>query len=319
MAAWRSPRRKDHNVASRRFSSNGQLGDDASALGTWAPRAGQWPPPGRPSSGSSSNWTVPPFGLTKPETVRRRVVLPAPLAAEHRGDGARRRIEGNRAKSVHCPEGHAQVPDFKHPGLPTCRRDTSPHGPHRPNTRWPLRGRSDHRRGAFGDHLAEVEHDETVAHRHHQIHVVLDQQDRHAAGEAPDGATSSAISSLDNPLAGSSSNRSRLGDGASRRCASHARDGAWKLPGIGGGTGSSRIELASSAARLSARSPDPRTPNRIAVGWLRPRHRASRGQSPAELNPLQRRAIPRVDEAIDGGEHPPVVASDPERLGQTHR
>ena len=37
-------------------------------------------------------------------------------------------------------------------------------------------------RGAAGDHLAEVQHDDPSTHPHHQRHVVLDHQDRHAVG-----------------------------------------------------------------------------------------------------------------------------------------
>ena len=44
----------------------------------------------------------------------------------------------------------------------------------------------DHRRCALRDDLAEVEDDETVAHRHHQVHVVLHQEHRHAIGEPAD-------------------------------------------------------------------------------------------------------------------------------------
>ena len=49
---------------------------------------------------------------------------------------------------------------------------------------------ADLRRRAAGDHRAEVDHDDPVAGRHHQAHVVLDEEHAHVAlvGEPPDEA-----------------------------------------------------------------------------------------------------------------------------------
>ena len=80
------------------------------------------------------------------------------------------------------------------------------------------------RGGAFGDLLAVVEHQHAVAHAHHQLHVVLDQQDRRAVarGCARAARAASRVSVAFMPAAGSSSARS-FGSVASARAISSRR------------------------------------------------------------------------------------------------
>ena len=47
-------------------------------------------------------------------------------------------------------------------------------------------GRRGPRGRALGDAPAEVEHDDAVAHGHHEVHVVLDEQHRHVTAQAAD-------------------------------------------------------------------------------------------------------------------------------------
>ena len=64
---------------------------------------------------------------------------------------------------------------------------------------------------AFGDQLAEVEHEDVRADLHDELHVVLDEQDRHAVGRRARAAArrTPSVSSSSWPDAGSSSSSSR--------------------------------------------------------------------------------------------------------------
>src|SRR5262245_48234924 len=141
--------------------------------GTWAMpsrtmRSTASPPRLRPSKRMR-----PARGRTSPDSVRRRDVLPAPLAPSTA-------VMLPAATSNETPR-RARMGPYAVSSDSTCSIDVdSEIGVEHARVGLHLRGRT------VGDAPAEVEHGDAVAHRHDEVHAVLDQQHRHLAPQAAD-------------------------------------------------------------------------------------------------------------------------------------
>src|SRR5262245_11603191 len=121
---------------------------------------------GRPTIESPANRIVPARGGTMPNTVRRSVDLPAPLAPMmHTISPARTASETPRSTSTSS--------------YPATTSDSTSSTPSAAKVRFDhARVTTDRRRRALGDLLAVVEDDDALGDVHHHVHVVLDEQDR---------------------------------------------------------------------------------------------------------------------------------------------
>ena len=157
---------------------------------------------------------------------------------------------------------------------------------------------------AGGDHAAEVEHDHVVAHRHHEVHAVLDQHHRHRLAERRGSARPARTPRrAPSPPAGSSSSSSSgsRGERAGERHALLHRVG--QLPGepvgqrprspplerLHGARRSARARRGPSAAAPSSAAADARRGGSGRRPPSRSRARSGRGNSPT---PCSVRAIP---------------------------
>src|SRR5215472_16189240 len=172
----------------RRFSSTVSSGMTPCPSGTWAIPALAMSSGLRPARSAPSSRIRPLRGRTRPLITRNSVVLPAPLAPSTAV------IEP--ASAVIVTLSSARTSPYPATSS-SMASDAAPSGwtPWAPavlvtigSARTEVGGRYrgvglDLLRGAAGDHLSEVEDDERLAERHHQVHVMLHDDEGRLGGE----------------------------------------------------------------------------------------------------------------------------------------
>ena len=169
-ARRRSPR---HSPPSRRFSSTVSSAITPRPSGTWAmPAPDDAARPAQPRRARARRArSGRPRGRTSPESVRSRDRLAGAVGAQHGGD-ARPAATSKVTPSSARDRAVARVTERR--STPRASRPSTPRGRRRARA-----GRPGTSAGVpVGDAAAEVEHDDAVAHAHHEVHVVLDEQHR---------------------------------------------------------------------------------------------------------------------------------------------
>src|SRR3984957_1008038 len=185
MAAERWCLRRHHNVARRKFSSTVNSSITPRPSGTWETPLRAMVSTLCPSSGSPSKRTEPSLGLTRPEIVRSNVVLPAPFAPSTAVTAPGSASKETERSACTAPNETLRSRTSSPASLRRAFLAVLVH--HVPEIRAHHRGvDADGVRRAAGDDLPEIEDDDPVADRHHQIHVVLHEKDGHALGQAAD-------------------------------------------------------------------------------------------------------------------------------------